>query len=222
MNFGQWERKSIERPIRIAAQLLVEGRTPEIFFRELVQQVGLGDRIDVRTFGDIAKDTLQTYLELFSSKAAFKERVTRLAIIRDAEGKQAESGFQSICVALLGAKLPVPSAMAAFTELPLQVGVYVLPDCSRVGMLETLCLEAAAECEMASPAKLLLCVDQFLDCVTRSQPPFENPTKARFAAYALARGVVDPQLGRAAQKRIIPFDSQAFEKLIRFLKRLGD
>src|SRR5205085_1125845 len=91
VNLGYWEQKSIDRPIRPAAQLLVEGHTAEIFFWEMVERVGLDNCVDVRTFGDVTKNALQTYLELFTSKAAFKEKVTKLAIIRDAETNTAES-----------------------------------------------------------------------------------------------------------------------------------
>jgi len=89
-------------------------------------------------------------------------------------------------------------------------------------MLETLCIQAAAECETDSAEKLLPCVDDFFTCVSRAKTTFDNLTKARFAAYALARGVVDPQLGRAAQKRIIPCNAKTFEKLVEFLKLLSN
>lgn len=212
------EQESIERPITAPAQLLVEGRTSEMFFREFVGDLGLRERIDVRTFGSTS--ALQPYLELFAAKAVFKEKVASLAIIRDAEKHPAAIAFQSICSVLSQAKLPVPAVMSNFTGAPLRVGVYVLPNCSGAGMLETLCLEAAAECEANSPTKLLPCVDGFFDCVGTATA-FDNPTKARFSAYALARGVVDPQLGRAAQKRIIPCEAKVFVPLVEFLKQLS-
>ena len=41
--------------------------------------------------------------------------------------------------------------------------------------------------------------------------------KARFAGYALAADVIDPQLGRAAQKGAIPWNASAFGQLNAFL-----
>jgi hypothetical protein len=70
------EGASLDRPITAPAQLLVEGRTPEIFFREFVDELGLSEGVQVRTFGGI--QSLQPYLELFTGKAAFKEKVTKL------------------------------------------------------------------------------------------------------------------------------------------------
>ena len=87
-------------------------------------------------------------------------------------------------------------------------------------MLESLCLEAAAECEANSSTKFFPCVDEFFRCIGTATT-FENPVKARFSAYALARGVVDPQLGRAAQKRVIPSAAKVFAPLVAFLKQLA-
>ncbi|MEK7833487.1 MAG: DUF3226 domain-containing protein, partial [Acidobacteriota bacterium] len=85
------DRKSLSRSITTNAQLLVEGRTPEIFFREMVEYLGLADRIQVRDFGSISD--LTDYLKDFTQKADFIETVTSLGIIRDAEDKPASSGF---------------------------------------------------------------------------------------------------------------------------------
>jgi hypothetical protein len=214
------EESSLNRPIKAPAQLLVEGRVPEMFFRELVKVSGLEGAIEVRTFGAIGKVNLQTYLELFCSKAAFKEEVRAMGIVRDAESNKAASAFQSVQSALLEAGHPVPSKMAAFEGSPLRVGVFILPDCDHEGMLETLCLQAATE-DGGSRA-LLSCVDEFFACLSRQQRVPRNPTKARFAGYALGRDVIDPQLGTAARQGAIPWNAAAFEPLKRFLSNLTD
>jgi hypothetical protein len=56
-----------------------------MFFREMILAGDLNRAVEVRTFGDISKENLQTYLEPFTRKAAFKEQVRRIGIIRDAE-----------------------------------------------------------------------------------------------------------------------------------------
>lgn len=213
------EQLSLNRPIKAPAQLLVEGRVPEMFFRELVKTTGLETAIEVRTFGDIHKDNLQTFLELFCTRAAFKENVTRLGIIRDAENKEASAAFQSVCASLRSARLPTPEAMAQVSHGTLRVGVFILPNCNDAGMLESLCLQAASE---DAPSRAVLpCVDEFFACQSRSGQQPKNPTKARFAGYALAKDVIDPQLGRAAQQKAIPFDAPAFAPLKQFLAVLA-
>ncbi len=221
MSEGSPERLSLERPISAAGQLLVEGRVPQMFFRELVIISGLASAIDVRTFGDIAKTNLQTFLELFTQKAEFKERVQRLGIVRDAETSNAPSAFQSVQAALRDARLPDPSQMQKFGGNPLAVGIFILPTCQDPGMLESLCLEAVAEDEKAHPVGVLPCVDEFFACLAKRGRQPSNPTKARFAGYALAHDVIDPQLGRAAQKGTIPWEAKVFDPLKTFLKNLA-
>lgn len=214
------EMLSLNRPIKAPAQLLVEGRVPEMFFRELIVAVGLEGAIEARTFGEITKSNLQTCLEFFAAKAAFKENVTSLGIIRDAEDKEASAAFQSVCASLGAARLPTPEVMAQMSVGPLRVGVFILPNCNDAGMLESLCLQAASE---DAPSRAVLpCLDEFFACLSRGRPQPKNPTKARFAGYALAKDVIDPQLGRAAQQNAIPFDAPAFAPLKQFLAVLAN
>jgi len=214
---GRPERQSLDRTITTPGQLLVEGRGPEVFFREMVANCGFESSVEVRTFGDISKDNLQTYLEVFTQKAAFKERVKRLGVVRDAESSSASSAFQSVQAALRGAQLPVPNQMKNLEGNPLSVGVFILPNCQDSGMLEGLCWAAVPELEQAPSGALLPCVDEFFSCLEECGQKPANPTKARFAGYALTRDVIDPQLGRSAQKGAIPWSATAFGPLTAFL-----
>jgi hypothetical protein len=215
------EESSLERPITTEGQLLVEGRVPEMFFREMVAAYDLENLLEVRTFGDISKDNLQTYLEIFAQKAAFKQKVKRLGIIRDAEGEPAVSAFQSVQAALRGAQLPVPGEMNKMEGAPLGAGIYILPNCQDVGMLEELCLAAATEAEKGQPNGVFPCVDDFFSCLEKRGRNASNPAKSRFAGFALACDVIDPQLGRAAQKGVIPWHTNAFDTLKSFLQKVA-
>src|SRR5204862_6645488 len=97
------------------------------------------------------------------------------------------------------------------------VGIFILPDCQASGMLEDLCLSAIAEAESTAAAPLLPCVDEFFACLAKQKQNPSNSAKARFAGYALARDVIDPQLGRAAQNKAIPWNAAAFGLLKEFL-----
>jgi hypothetical protein len=215
------EQRSLERDITTEGQLLVEGRVPEMFFREMIAACGLENAVEVRTFGDIGKENLQTYLELFTQKAAFKERVKRVGIIRDAEGLSAIGAFQSVQAALRDARLAVPSAMNKLEGDPLAVGVFILPNCQDAGMLEPLCLSAVTEIEAGQANGVLPCVDEFFACLVKRGKKPGNPAKAQFAGYALACDVVDPQLGRAAQKGAIPWQAKAFDSLKAFVRSVA-
>ena len=215
------EQRSLDRPITKEGQLLVEGRAPEMFFREMVSTCGLADAVEVRTFGDITKDNLQAYLELFIQKPAFKEHVKRVGIIRDAESGSAASAFNSVQSALRGAQLTTPASMNMLDGTPLAIGVFILPDCQNPGMLESLCLSAFTENERSQPDAVLPCLDEFFACLHQRGRRPNNPTKAQFAGYALACDVIDPQLGRAAQKGAIPWQASAFDSLKAFIRSVA-
>lgn len=215
------EDLSLNRQIVTEGQVLVEGRVPEMFFREMIAACKLQDLIEARSFGEINKDNLQTYLEIFTQKPAFKQKVRRLAIIRDAESGPAASAFQSVQSALRDGHLPVPGELNQLEGAPLSVGVFILPNCHDAGMLETLCLDAANEVEQAGSNNVFPCIDDFLACIEKQGRKPSNPAKSRFAAFALARDVIDPQLGRAAQKGVMSWTAKAFEPLKQFLQKVA-
>src|SRR2546421_9083660 len=120
----QWP--SLKRPIQASKQLLVEGRTPEIFFREWVEALGLKEKVEVRDYGSLSD--LPAFLRLFTTYKGFRESVVSVAIIRDAEDQPALSAFDSVCSALDGVNLPCPGALASFCSGTPRVGVFILPD----------------------------------------------------------------------------------------------
>ena len=131
-----WET-SLQRPILTPKQLLVEGRTPEMFFREWVENTNLRQQIQVRDFGSISN--LTGYLKVFVSYRAFREKVASVGVIRDAEVHSATTVFDSVCRSFTSAGLNAPSALSCASAGTPRTAVFVLPDCSQQGMLETLC-----------------------------------------------------------------------------------
>ena len=205
-------RASQQRPIQAGKQLLVEGRTAEIFFREWVGSTGLIGSIDVRDFGSIAN--LTQYLLVFSSSREFRERVTSLGIIRDAESDPATAAFQSVCESLHASGLTYPKTIDTFSDGMPRTGVFVLPDCNQPGMLETLCWQILqADASVASQTN---CVTTYLDCV-RQNKAIQNEAKARVWTYLAGMGEFDPLVGRAAQAKIWNWTSPALTQLSSFL-----
>jgi len=217
MTFGKAEAASLERPIKAPNQLLVEGKTSEMFFRELIAHERLADRIDVRSFGSIQKEHLQTYLEVFSQKPDFKNKVRSLGIVRDAEEGTAEDAFRSVSSALTDAHLEAPPALFSFSQGEIKTGIFILPDNNSSGMLENLVLDAATE---SDPAGILPCVDSFLACLERGNIDLRITAKIRTAGYLLGKGLTEPLVGRAAQKNAIPWTARAFQPVNTFLREL--
>ncbi len=226
------EQLSVEREIRTPGIILVEGRTVEMFLRELIEKgLDLKERVEARTFGEKEAAKLKLFLNTFATRAEFRQRVERLGIIRDAEKDDASKGFGSVLSAIRGFNeenpsfaLPVPDELAVVTSAQQgrpQVGIFVLPDCQKPGMLETLCLAAVEEMERSAQTTLLPCVTGFFECLSKRGRKPANAVKAQFAGYALAADVIDPQLGRAAQKGAIPWQAKAFDPLKVFVRSIA-
>lgn len=224
------EQESLAREICTKGIILIEGRTGEMFLRELIEKdLKLADKVEARTFGEKEKSNLTLFLNVFATKSEFRQQVERLGIIRDAENDGGLKAFSEVIAAIRAFNtqnptfaLPLPANAKAATNDPnarTQLNVFILPDCNRPGMLETLCLDAVDELEKAGqPQKALLpCVKSFFKCLEEKGKKPRNQTKADFAGYALAADVIDPQLGRAAQKGAIPWQAKAFDSLKAFV-----
>jgi len=206
---------SLNRPISTPKQLLVEGRTAEIFFREWIESTELKNELQVRDFGSVSN--LTGYLKVFTALKDFREKVITIGIVRDAEQNSAASVFQSICSSLTTVGLTPPAALNSTSESPTRTAVFVLPDCDHSGMLETLCWQV-----LQSDPKLgdqLKCVADYLDCV-RHKTRIRNETKARIWTYFSGLGEFDPLLGHSARAKKWDWACPAFAKLSSFLTAL--
>jgi hypothetical protein len=111
--------------------------------------------------------------------------------------------------------LPVPAAARQIAADTLRVGVFLLPDNQRDGMLEDLCLDAV-QTDGAMP-----CVTAFFRCVGQQAQRQPNPlSKARVHAWLASQVVPDLRLGEAAQKGYWPWQSPTFDALKPFILSL--
>lgn len=228
------EELSIDREFDAPGVILIEGRTGEMFLRELIEkELKLQTRVEARTFGEKEASNLTLFLKAFVTKTEFGQRIERLGIIRDAEAEDATKAFGNVVGAFQAFNqqtpsfaLPIPVQLNSLTDAATgrpQVSVFVLPDCAGPGMLETLCLDAVKEIElnMQPATRVLPCVNEFFNCLeARGRKP-RNPSKAKFAGFALAADVIDPQLGRAAQTGVIPWQAKAFDPLKAFVRSVA-
>src|SRR5437764_660537 len=119
------------RPLTKAKVLIGEGREEVIFFEALFAHLGLVD-FQVEEYG--GKANLLKYLREFGVRPGH-QNVVALGITRDADDSAVQV-FQSICVLLRNNGLPAPSAPGQIAVGPPRVGVFILPDNLRNGMLE--------------------------------------------------------------------------------------
>jgi hypothetical protein len=68
----------------------------------------------------------------------------------------------------------------------------------------------------------MACVDGYFDCLSQNglKPP-KNESKAKLWVYLAAQNLPDPQVGRAAQAKIFPWDSHTFKPLCEFISALA-
>ena len=190
--------------------LVVEGVDEERFFGSLLSSIG---RDDVQVLPIGGKTRLPQTLRALKFTPGFSS-VTALGVVRDADD-DFDAAFGSACSALAAAEFDAPDSHGVFSAGALRVGVWIMPDGTRPGMLEDLCLESV------DPDPATACVDAFMQCLAEriEEQPKSEP-KARLHAFLASRPEPDRRLGEAAEAGYWPWDSRAFAPLKRFLSAL--
>ena len=194
--------------IRTAKQVLVEGTDEIRLFTALANHLELND-VEFKDYG--GKSQLKSYLETFVKLPNFNI-VRSLAIVMDADFIVG-SAKDTIGNALSSVQLHIPSEPLSSVTGPQRnpaVSYLVLPHWKEEGMLEDVCLETVKS------VPTMECVDQFIDCVGKSQTgwPKQNiEAKAKVHAYLSAQDRPGLRLGEAAEKGLWNFDADAFQPL---------
>ena len=215
-------RKVPHRPITKTKQLLVEGRTSELFFAAFLRHLGID--AEIHDFCSVSE--LRPFLRAFCARPEFKQMVQSFAVVRDAEFsvkagqietvcETPQQAFASVCSSLAAAGQLTPPLPAVFTQAAPKIGIFILPNCRDPGMLETLCLESVMT------SRVCACIEQFFSCMEREgNARSRNLTKARTFAFLACKDIYDPLVGRASQKGIWPWENDAFLPLKNFLLEL--
>ena len=191
--------------------LLVEGENERRFFVALLGRLELSDGLQVLNYG--GKTQLRPFLSTLHLAPGYSD-LTALGVTRDADESFA-SAFQSICSSLGNAGLGVPDQTRVLTSGKPSVSVFVLPNCSSPGMLETLNLSAVQD----DPA--MLCVERYFQCLEESASiPSKNPDKARAHAFLASRTKPELRVGEAAEAGYWQLDSPVYDPLKSFLLAL--
>jgi hypothetical protein len=198
--------------------LIVEGRDEELFFTAaLKDHLGLTD-IQVMPIG--GKTKLTQNLSALVNDTQFPS-IQSLAIFRDADSTSpgatltsAAQAFQSVCGSLRHVGLSCPAAHGDLTAGQPRIGVFVVPNGTDEGMLETLCLLAV------STMPELHCLNDYFQCLQGHTVIPNNLDKARAHAWLASRQEPDKRVGEAAQSGYWPWDSDAFKDLWAFIRSL--
>jgi hypothetical protein len=190
--------------------LLVEGKDDAIFFKSMIEYIGL-DEIEIWNIE--GKSQFRTYLSILKKDSSFNSNVTSLGIIRDADDDP-ESALRSIKDALRASDFAVPDQSFISVGSRPAVTFMILPNDSP-GMLESVCLKSVE----SDPA--MKCVDRYFECLkTICQIEPKNIYKAKVQAFLASRIKVGLDLRRAAQAGYWPFDHDAFDPIRSFLTKI--
>jgi hypothetical protein len=183
------------------------------FFEALLHRLGLDKQIEIRNFRGIGD--FKTFLIDLAKSADFQRMVTSVGVVRDAENQPVIDARKSVEDALAAAGL------TPHRKPPIQTSIFILPDNTNPGMIETLCMEAVkSEPTLADAYR---CVEEFFACLTRNRITLPAPPKIakNYAqAYLATRKEVQMFPGIAAYYDYWPWDAPAFQPLIRFLQSL--
>lgn len=202
----------LNRPVRIDKPRLLIGEGDEevYFFGALLAELKIDD-VQVEKIG--GKDYLSLYLKELRRRPGV-ERLVALGVTRDADIDCADA-FAKICGALMANGFAIPSAPGQIQSGLLRVGIFIMPDNRRPGMLEDLCMDSVVA-DLALP-----CVDDFFRCVAKAANRSPgNLAKARVQAWLSSQIEPETRLGLAARKRYWPWDAPAFQALIQFVQSL--
>lgn len=193
--------------------LLVEGKDEENLFDALIgDRIGAEAEIQVIDAGGVRK--FPRSLSAIRTAAQARPTLRSIGVVRDADD-DAAAAFTSVCSHLRNAGYAPPPAHGEFSGAVPSIGVFIAPDGSEPGAMETLCRRSIEGTDAAK------CVDAYLECLERHGAIHSNNLDKSFAHawLAAARNPV-ARVGEGARAGVWSFGSPAFAGLSRFLRDL--
>ena len=207
---GRRYRSSLEKDV----VLLVEGRDEmnlfEAFKRGCLDDDG--ESIQVLPVG--GKDQFKKQFAVIKSDAPTRPSLRSIGVIRDAD-ENAQSSFQSVCNGIRSVGYEPPVAHGEFSNAVPSIGVFIVPDGSGRGAIETLCRQSVQDTDAA------ICVDDYLTCLSdRHALQSRNSDKTFTHAYLAAMQNPTARVGEGALQGVWNFRSPVFESLRQFIQTL--
>jgi hypothetical protein len=152
--------------------------------------------------------------------------VACLGVVRDADStapgaasavaaNAAAATFKAVTGVLSSLGLPHPAGHAAFTGRQPSVGVFVMPDGTNDGMLETLCMNSSGA------QNGFACVGGFFNFLAAAGVAVTaNMHKAQAQAWLASRPEPGKRLGEAAQASYWVWSDPAFSQLWAFIRQM--
>lgn len=204
----------MSRQILTDTLLLVEGRDEENLFRALIDR-HLGADSGIQIIGAGCVDKFPVNLDAIRTAAQARPALRSIGVVRDADD-DAGSAFRSVCDHLRNVGYEPPATHGEFSEATPSVGVFIVPDGSEPGAIETLCRLSVEGTDAAR------CVGEYIECLEKHDAMQSNNADKSFAhAYLAAMNDPVARVGEGARSGVWDFESPAFGALSRFLRDLA-
>lgn len=194
--------------------LLVEGRDELNLFNQLIDNCFQSSPgIQILDIG--GKTTLGQNLKTVRTLAMSQPSLRSIGIVRDSDANAADS-FRSVCVSVRDAPFTPPPAHASFSNASPSVGIFMVPDGTSSGAIETICRSSVQGDEVAN------CEDEYINCLNaRNALKSNNEDKTFTHAYLAAMSDPVARVGEGALQGVWNFQSPVFADLRKFIKDLA-
>lgn len=195
--------------------LLVEGKDEVNLFESLLKHCFESGNPGIQVISVGSKEQFKRTLAAIRIAARMGQVLQAIGIVRDAD-KNARTSFQSVCDGVRHVNYKPPSAHAKFSNATPSIGVFIVPDGSRPGAIETVCRQSVESEETAK------CVDEYLKCLTEHSA-MQSTNEDKSFAHAYLAAWKDPlvRVGEAAFQGVWDFQSPAFHALSQFFRDLA-
>ena len=195
--------------------LLVEGKDEVNLFEKLIDHcVNVGNPgIQVIPVG--GESQFKRNLAAIITAAQTGPTLQSIGIVRDAD-KNAQNSFKSVCDSVRHVNYKPPSAHSEFSNVTPSIGVFIVPDGTQPGAIETVCRQSVESEETAK------CVVEYLDCLTKHNA-MKSTNEDKSFAHAYLAAWKDPvaRVGEAALQGVWDFQLPAFFALSQFIRNLA-
>ena len=206
--------RRIKLRIRSDWLLLVEGKDEVNLFGALMEHCfGAESRIQVIEAG--GRDSFPENLQAIRTESRERPTLRAIGVIRDAD-QDARGAFRSVCDHLRNTGYEPPTGHGEFSDAVPSIGVFIVPDGTEPGAVETLCRRSKEGNAAAA------CVDEFLSCLDEHAAMRSTNVDKSFAhAYLASTENPVARVGEGAMQGAWNFDSPAFAELADFLRELA-
>ena len=194
--------------------LLVEGRDEINLFSALMKHC-LDAEPEIQVIDAGGKDKFSRNLKAIQTAARARPTLRAIGVVRDADD-DARGAFRSICDNLRNAGYMPPRNHGEFSEAVPSVGVFIVPDGSASGAVETLCRRSREGDDVAK------CAEAYMGCLAEHEAMYSTNVDKSFA-HAYLAAMRDPlaRVGEGALQGVWDFGSPAFSELAGFLRDLA-